>query len=166
MYLLMEAAVQIRIAQLADIETLFDIRTSVKENYQSREEIAELGITPESIADMLVTDCCAWLAEVEGEPVGFAIANATEATFFGIFVRPAFEGKGAGRSLMQAAETWLWSQGLDEIWLLTGNDLTLRAYGFYQHLGWVLTEIIAEGDYAGEAKFVKHKPCQLDNMAG
>ncbi|NEQ42853.1 MAG: GNAT family N-acetyltransferase [Leptolyngbya sp. SIOISBB] len=145
----------VRVAQSTDIETLFDIRTSVTENYQSREEIAELGITPESIAEMLATDCCAWIADLEGQAVGFAIANVTEATIFGIFIRPAFEGKGAGRALMQAAETWLWSQGLDEIWLLTGNDPTLRAYGFYQHLGWMLSEVVVEGDYAGEVKFIK-----------
>lgn len=152
----------VRVAQSTDIETLFDIRTSVNENYQSREEIAELGITPESIAEMLATDCCAWLAELDGQSVGFAISNATEATIFGIFIRPDFEGKGAGRALMQAAETWLWSQGLDEIWLLTGNDPTLRAYGFYQHLDWVLSEIIIEGDYAGEAKFIRRRqPCKL-----
>ena len=53
----------IRSAQVEDIETLFDIRTSVTENYQSREEIAALGITPESIAEMLATDCRAWIAE-------------------------------------------------------------------------------------------------------
>ena len=40
----------IRIAQSNDIETLFEIRTSVTENYQSRAEIAELVITPESVA--------------------------------------------------------------------------------------------------------------------
>ena len=147
----------IRVAQAADIEAMFDIRTSVTENYQSREEIAELGITPESIAEMLATDCCAWVAELQGQLVGFAIANATEATIFGIFVLPAFEGKGLGRALMHAAETWLWSKDLDEIWLLTGNDSTLRAYGFYQHLDWVLSEVIVEGDYAGEAKFIKRR---------
>lgn len=77
-------------------------------------------------------------------------------------MRPAFEGQGAGRVLMQAAETWLWSQGLDEIWLLTGNDPSLRAYGFYQHLDWVLTEVVTDGEYAGEAKFTKRRqPCEL-----
>ena len=147
----------IRIAQAADIEAMFNIRTSVIENYQSREEIAELGITPESVAAMLATDCCAWIAELEGRPVGFAIANATAATIFGVFVLPQFEGQGAGRALMQAAETWLWSQGLQAIWLLTGNDPSLRAYGFYQHLDWILTEVVTAGDFAGEAKFTKHR---------
>lgn len=41
--------INIRVAQRDDIDTLFEIRTSVVENYQSREEIAELGITPESV---------------------------------------------------------------------------------------------------------------------
>lgn len=102
----------IRIAQRDDIETLFEIRTSVVENYQSREEIAALGITPESVAKMLETDCCAWIAELGDQPIGFSIANATEKTIFGIFVLPAFEGRGAGRALLQATEDWLWSNVL------------------------------------------------------
>ncbi len=71
---------KLRVAQLEDIETLFDIRTNVIENYQSREEIAELGITPESVSVMLQTDCCGWIAEISGQPIGFSIANATEKT--------------------------------------------------------------------------------------
>ncbi|MEL6764636.1 MAG: GNAT family N-acetyltransferase, partial [Cyanobacteria bacterium J06607_6] len=120
----------IRTARPSDIETLFDIRTSVIENYQSREEIAALGITPDSVAAMLATDCQAWLTEVDDRPVGFAIANATAATILGLFVLPGSEGQGAGRALMQAAEAWLWSNHLEEIWLVTGNDPHLRAYGF------------------------------------
>jgi hypothetical protein len=59
---------KIRIAQQDDIETLFEIRTSVIENYQSRQEIAQLGITPESVAQMLATNCCAWIAEIGNQP--------------------------------------------------------------------------------------------------
>lgn len=148
----------IRIAQQDDIDTLFEIRTSVVENHQSREEIAALGITPESVAKMLETDCCAWVAEIDGRPIGFSIANATEKTIFGLFVLPAFEERGAGRALMQAAENWLWSQGIEEIWLITGNDPNLRAYGFYVHLGWIPVGVESEGNFSGEMKFVKRCP--------
>ncbi len=148
----------IRLAQLEDIESLFLIRTSVIENYQSRDEIAALGITPDSVADMLQTDCRAWIAEWDQHPVAFAIANATLNTIFGIFVLPAFEGRGLGRALMACAEDWLWSQGSDEIWLLTGNDPTLRAYGFYLHLGWILGEVQPDGDFKGEIKLIKRRP--------
>jgi GNAT superfamily N-acetyltransferase len=153
----------IRIARRDDIDTLFEIRTSVVENHQSREEIAELGITPESIANMLATDCCAWIAEIDDSakqtlcerPIGFSIANGTAKTIFGVFVLPAFEGQGAGRALMQAAENWLRSQGINEIWLVTGNDPSLRAYGFYLHLDWLPVGIELDGDFRGEMKFIK-----------
>jgi hypothetical protein len=46
---------QIRIATNSDVATLFRIRTSVKENHQSQEELAALGVTPESVGEMLRT---------------------------------------------------------------------------------------------------------------
>ncbi|MEM8722949.1 MAG: GNAT family N-acetyltransferase [Cyanobacteria bacterium P01_G01_bin.39] len=146
---------KIRIAQGKDIDTLFEIRTSVVENYQSREEIAELGITPKSVAEMLKIDCCAWVAEIDDQPIGFSIANATKKTILGIFVLPSFECQGVGRALMQAAESWLWSEGIEEIWLITGNDPGLRAYGFYLHLDWLPVGVETEGDFTGEMKFIK-----------
>ena len=148
----------IRVATQDDIETLFDIRTSVVENYQSREEIAALGITPDTVHAMLQTDCCAWITEVDQEAAGFAIANKTERTIFGVFVRPTFERRGIGRQLMHAAEQWLWSHNIEEIWLLTGNDPALRAYGFYLHLGWSLAGVEDSGDFQGEMKFIKRSP--------
>ncbi len=147
----------IRVAQREDIETLFEIRTSVIENHQSREEIAELGITPDSVAQMLETDCRVWIVEIGGQPIGFSMANATEKTILGIFVLPTFEGRGAGRTLMQAAEKWLWAKEIEEIWLLTGNDPNLRAYGFYLHLGWIPVGVESDGEFKGEMKFVKRR---------
>jgi GNAT superfamily N-acetyltransferase len=143
----------IREAQIEDIETLFNIRTSVIENHQSREELVALGITPETVAEMLQTDCRAWIAEIDEQPIAFSMANAAEKTIFAMFVLPSFEGRGAGRALMQQAEQWLWSQGVEEIWLLTGNDSNLRAYGFYLHLGWTPTDIEPDG----QIKFLKKK---------
>jgi GNAT superfamily N-acetyltransferase len=159
---------RIRPAQTADIDALFDIRTSVVENHQSREEIAALGITPESIAQMLDTDCRAWVAEMNAPSLdlpahrlaGFAIANATEKTIFGLFVLPAYEGRGIGRSLLQSAENWLWAAGCEEIWLVTGNDPNLRAYGFYLHLGWIAAGVEAAGEFQGEMRFIKRSPAQ------
>ena len=137
---------QVREARADDVETLFEIRTSVKENYQSREEIAELGITPETVTQMLQADCRAWVAEIDGRAVGFSIASATEKTIFGLFVLPEFEGRGAGRALVGEAESWLRSQGIEEIWLTTENDPQYRAYGFYLHLGWTIVEERPDGE--------------------
>ena len=147
----------IRQAQLQDIETLFLIRTSVIENHQSRAEIAELGITPETVAQMLQTDCRAWIANIDDKDIGFSIANATEKTIFGVFVLPKFEGNGAGKALMHQAESWLFSHNIPEIWLLTGNDPNLRAYGFYLHLGWIPVGVQPDG----EMKFIKQQNNQF-----
>ncbi|MEL6442437.1 MAG: hypothetical protein AAFQ80_24735, partial [Cyanobacteria bacterium J06621_8] len=97
----------IRTAQPQDIETLFDIRTSVVENYQSREEIAELGITPDSVAEMLQTDCQAWVAEFDEQIIGFSIANKAQQTILGIFVCPEYEVEGCAvsRRMVESRES-------------------------------------------------------------
>lgn len=142
---------KIRIADEADVPVLFDIRTSVRENHQSREELADLGVTPESITEMMRTSSRVWVAEVEGWPVAFSIADAGEGTIFAMFVRPGYEGRGLGRALMREAEAWLFGQEWEEIWLLTGSDPALRANGFYRHLGWRDAGLQADG----QIKYVK-----------
>ena len=131
-------SVTVRLTVEADVEMLFDIRTSVRENLQNREELAQLGVTPESVVELLRGSGRGWLALVDGEPAGFSLANADEGTVFAMFVRPEQEGKGLGRRLMAEAEAWLFSRGWPEIWLLTGADPSLRAHGFYRRLGWRL----------------------------
>ncbi|MEJ7577789.1 MAG: GNAT family N-acetyltransferase [Pyrinomonadaceae bacterium] len=144
---------QIHIATDSDVATLFRIRTSVKENYQSLEELAALGLTPDTVREMLHTTSRAWVAEIDNEAIAFSMAGAEEGTIFAMFVRPGYENRGAGGALMRAAEEWLFSQGHDEIWLLTGSDERLRANGFYLHLGWH-----AEGvESDGQLKYVKRK---------
>lgn len=143
----------IREVQLEDIETLFKIRTSVIENHLSRQQLADLDITPATVATMLQTDCCAWVAKIDEKLVGFSIADAAQSMVFALFVLPAYEGRGAGRALLEKAEQWLRSLGFSEIWLLTNNNPNLRAYGFYQHLGWIPDE--AQPD--GLIKFIKRR---------
>ena len=128
---------KLRPAQPTDIETLFDIRCSVVENHQSREELADLGITTQSIQEMIEGgDYITTIAEEDGRPVGFSMAQVSEGYVFACFVRPEFEGKGFGRALMDAAEAGLRKKGVRNAWLSTGQETGLRAAGFYLHLGW------------------------------
>lgn len=129
---------QLRAAMPDDVETLFEIRCSVRQNYQSREELAELGVTPASVRAMIEGgDYVTTLAEIAGQPVGFCMAQCSEGYVFALFVRPGFEGRGIGRALMQDAEAGLLRAGITEAWLTTGGDPSLRALGFYHHLGWI-----------------------------
>lgn len=152
-----ERRVQIRVAGEEDIEELFSIRTSVHQNYQSREELASIGVTPASVAEMLRKDARAWICEMQGAAAGFAMADAAERTIFGMFVRPEFEGRGIGRMLMSEAERWLFNHGFAEIWLTTGGDTALRANGFYRHLGWTAAETLADGQIRYVKSIVDHK---------
>lgn len=144
---------EIRVASSADVPALFDVRTSVRENHMSLEALAGVGITPESVAAMLEGDARAWVAADGDEIVAFSMAKASEGTVFAMFIRPGFEGRGLGRALLLEAETWLFAQGHEEIWLLTDADRRVRANGFYRHLGWNDAGIQEDG----QVKFTKRR---------
>jgi len=129
------STVALRAAVAADVPALFDIRLSVAENAMTLEELAGVGVTPDSVRTALEADACAWLAEVDGRPVAFVMADNDEGCVFAMFVRPGFEGCGLGRALMDEAERYLFRDH-DVLWLNTGARADIRAHGFYRRLGW------------------------------
>lgn len=126
----------LRLAVPDDVRAMFEIRTGVRENPLSREALAELGITPDTLPAMLQGSGRGWVACDGGHVLGFAMVDAEAATVFALFVRPGHEGRGIGRGLMGEAEDWLRAQSCAEAWLLTDADPKVRANGFYRHLGW------------------------------
>ncbi|MCQ2995352.1 GNAT family N-acetyltransferase [Pseudomonas syringae] len=133
----------IRLANPADINAIFDIRTSVQENHLSHDQLAEMGITPETIRQAILETPCAWVAEVDGVPAGFSMVDVEDGCVFAAFVLPEFEGHGLGRSLMNKAEACLF-QHHQTIWLETAE--ASRASRFYRNLGWQPVENLPEGD--------------------
>lgn len=143
---------KLRQASVADVETLFDIRCSVRQNFQSREELAYLGITFASVRDMLLSgDYVTTIADINDLPVGFSMAQIFEEYVFACFVRPEYEDHGVGRALMDAAEEGLRRAGVKSAWLSTGSEKDLRASGFYRHLGWSDDGFLDDG----QIRFVK-----------
>jgi len=141
----------IRLASIADIDAIFRIRTSVRENHLSHDQLAEMGITPGAIREAIQAAPCAWIAEVNGNPVGFSMADSEDGCVFAAFVLPEFEGLGLGRSLMAEAEAFLFSSH-QTIWLETAE--ASRASGFYKALGWQPVAGLPEGDVRFE-KYAK-----------
>lgn len=125
--------VEIRLAEPSDVDALFYVRTSVRENHLSRESLAQLGITETSIVEMICASPCAWVAVLDDEVVGFSMIDVPGASLFAAFILPAHEGKGLGTQLVAVAESELFKHH-SEIWLETDRDS--RAAGFYRHLGW------------------------------
>ena len=128
-----------------DAETLFDIRTSVRQNHQSREELYALGVTPGIVAASLAGAHSGWIAEIEGVPAAFTLIDRDKGLVFALFVRPEREGMGLGSTLLDIAERALFETH-ESIWLETGADRETRANGFYRSRGWVLTKHLGNGN--------------------
>lgn len=144
--------IQIRPATPEDVPAIFDVRCSVKENHMSREELAVLNITPETVREMITGgDYIVPVALIEGKTAGFAMAQISEGYIFALFVSPEHEGKGLGRALMHKVESGLVKHGLIKTSLCTGSEEGIRAPGFYRHLGWVESGFMDDG----QLKFCK-----------
>lgn len=135
--------IRTRLAVSSDIEDIFDVRTSVKENYLSREEMELMGITESSVSDMIEKSRCAWVAVDDGKVIGFSMIILDEGSLFAAFVLPEYEGRGVGRSLVELAEQELFKHH-EVAWLET--DKNSRAAEFYGRLGWVKKENVSESD--------------------
>jgi GNAT superfamily N-acetyltransferase len=87
---------------------------------------------------------CGWVAEDNGQIVGFAIANAANGNVWALFVDPAYEGQGHGRQLHDAMIDWMRSQPVERWWLTT--EAGTRAERFYERAGWMRVGITDRGE--------------------
>lgn len=144
----------IRLATLADIPALFDVRTSVRENHLDLTQLEERGVTPATVASMLADpQSRTWVAEDgAGAVVAFNMADARTGSVFALFVHPDAEGRGHGRALLAAAEAWLFGEGWETIWLHTGEDRQLRAHSLYHAAGWAFAGPADHGDVRYEKR--------------
>ena len=127
----------VREAAIDDISAMFDIRVSVRENAMTREQLDDSGIDVSVVAGAITESGRGWIAEENGQAIGFSIASREDGSIFAVFVRPEFEGKGHGGRLLDAAVGWLCSRGFERLWLATGPNT--RAHRFYLKRGWVET---------------------------
>ena len=142
--------ITVRDATEDDILAIFDVRTGVHENHLSIEQMAEMGVTEETIREALREEPCIWVCESGRQILGFSMAGGADACLFAVFVRPEWEGQGIGRQLTERAEAFLF-QRYSSIWLET--DGSSRAAGFYERLGWMRTQVLGNGD----VRFEKHR---------
>ncbi len=131
---------QIRLATLADIPRLSEIRLAVREN-----QLSNPGrITVADYEDYVAGRGRSWVAEDDGVIVGFAAADGENQTIWALFVDPAHERRGHGRRLLTAALQWLWSRGAVVVGLSTGPRT--RAESFYRAGGWQVTSVSPHGE--------------------
>ena len=130
------------------MEAIFELRAATRENAVSRERLAELGITPASVAGALAhEETRGWVGVAGLRVAGFCIAHGQHGEVQVLAVRPEFEGRGVGRALLSHAVEWLRTCAPPRIWLGASGDPRTRSHGFYRWLGWRPTgERDAHGD--------------------
>jgi len=140
----MSETIIFREATAADLPGISRVRTSVIENALTAAQLAQRGITNDSIAASFLAQSKGWVAARAGEVVGFAIADRATHSIFALFVLPAFERRGIGGRLFEFALAWLWDNGAPRVWLTT--DPRTKAARFYARRGFVPAGAAERGD--------------------
>ena len=135
----------LRSALASDIAAIQSVRASVREN-----RLVSTVITDDDVRIAIEETGRGWIVEEDGTVVAFAIGNATNGNIWALFVRPEYEGRGYGRQLHDVMVDWLWSAGLDRLWLTT--DAGTRAQGFYEAAGWQLMGTTDQGELRYELR--------------
>lgn len=134
----------IRPARKDDMADITRIRTSVRENHLSVEEMAGRGITPEIILSAIdAGTLAAWVMESGNEIVAFVMADLLTGRVFALFTDPSHQGKGHGSALLSVAEHFLLERGQTTAILDTGEGT--GAEGFYLRRGYEITQV-EDGD--------------------
>jgi N-acetylglutamate synthase-like GNAT family acetyltransferase len=83
----------IREAKIDDIKQIQIVRNSVKENALSNANL----VTDEDCRIFLTERGKGWVCEVNGQIVGFSIADLRDQNIWALFVQPGFDKQGIGR---------------------------------------------------------------------
>lgn len=128
-----------------DMEAIFQVRTSVVDNHMNDDELREIGITREGVAEQLESgEIEGWCAVSDENVVGFSIATGESREVNALFVMPDSAGRGIGRDLLDAAVQCLRDRAPGAVRLRT--DPNSSAYAFYLRRGWRDTgEVYEEG---------------------
>ena len=133
----------IRVAEIKDIYQVQVVRNLVKEN-----QLSDPALVPDSdVEDYITRRGKGWVCEIDGEVVGFAIADLVDNNIWALFIHPDFEGIGIGKKLHEEMLNWYFSQTDKTVWL--GTSPKTRAELFYRKAGW--KEVGVHGK--GEIKF-------------
>lgn len=130
---------RIRRALNPHIPVMHEIRLSVTENV-----LRSRTLTEADYRKAIRAPGRGWVIDIEGQLVGFAVANGSTGNIWALFVRPDHERRGYGRQLHETMVSWLWSSGLQKLWLST--EPNTRAARFYEAAGWVKSVELESGE--------------------
>jgi GNAT superfamily N-acetyltransferase len=139
----------LREAEERDIPAIQHVRASVREN-----RLVSTVISDDDVRRAIEATGRGWVVENEGAVIAFAIGNSTDGNVWALFVHPDHERRGHGRRLHDVLVAWLWSRGLERLWLTTAPGT--RAEKFYAAAGWVRAGTTSRG----EVRFELERPAR------
>ena len=126
---------RVRPMTVDDVEAVFHVRTSVVHNHMDDDDLRDIGVTRESVAERLESgEIAGWCAVSNGKVVGFSMAIAATREIDALFVLPGNAGTGIGDDLLNVAVEHLRNLAPGAVRLRT--DPKLPAYEFYLRRGW------------------------------
>lgn len=129
----------LRQAVRADVLGMQRVRHAVVEN-----RLVSTTISDDDVVVAIENTGRGWVVELDDQIVAFAIGNSKTGNIWALFVEPAHEHKGHGRRLHDGMVKWLWSRGLERLWL-TAEQQT-RAQRFYEMAGWQNGGVLPSGE--------------------
>ncbi len=127
---MIEPQLNLRVATLADIDSMHRIRMAVQENRLRDPSRVQY----DDYRRMLETDGRGWVCEERAVLVGFGVADQVRRNIWALFVAPEHERRDIGRALLDVMVEWLFQVGPEPIWLST--EPGTRAERFYAAAGW------------------------------
>jgi GNAT superfamily N-acetyltransferase len=95
---------------------------------------------------------------VDGNVVGFSIADLEGNNIWALFIHPDYEGQGIGKKLQRLMMDWYFSKTTKTVWLSTAPHS--RAECFYRKAGWIETGIYGKGELKFEMSSEQWKAMQ------
>jgi GNAT superfamily N-acetyltransferase len=129
-----------REAEVRDIKQIQVVRNAVKENVLSNPAL----VSDADVETYITKRGKGWVCEMEGEVVGFAIADLVDHNIWALFVDPACEKKGIGKQLHRLMMDWYFQQTTETVWLSTSPGT--KAETFYRKQGWEETGVYGKGE--------------------
>lgn len=135
-----------REALIPDIPQMQVVRNLVKENVLSDPAL----VTDFDCEDYITRRGKGWVCEDEGKIVGFAVADLAAKNVWALFVDPAYENRGIGKSLHRIMMDWFFSRTDETVWL--GTAFNTRAEKFYRLQGWKAAGLHGKNEIRFEMK--------------
>lgn len=134
---------ELRLADMADVERLSELRLGVRENVLQDRSSVTLDDYRWFVANSEI-----WVAVVDGRIAGFSAGDPRDGSIWALFVEEPFEGRGFGQALIEAACGTLRRRSHGLVKLTTSGGT--RAERFYRTGGWKAVGVSKEGEIVFE----------------